>query len=193
MPPPSGPKHGFSALSPSGDRSVRRFAGTDRGFSNMYWAPVAWGDEVTAIGLWPMNELPYVLAKTLLPAKRAEGIALFREAERTAAGSGGGAIYRWGKGLVLRPDWEAARDAIMLALVRDKFARNRELGEHLLATGNGVIEEGNDWGDLYWGIALKDDPKLGIKAGFGRNKLGRILMQVRGELRLGQAHLAPVF
>ena len=186
----SDPKPNFSLASPPGGRSVRRFQEADRGFSNMYWAPVAWGDEVTPIGLWPMNELPYVLAKTPLAAQRDEGMALFREAERTAPGSGGMAIYRWGKGLIVRSDWYAVRDAVMLALVRDKFARNRALGELLLATGEGLIEEGNDWGDLYWGVALGDDPERGIKAGSGRNRLGEILMQVRGELRRGEAHLA---
>ena len=169
---------------------MRRFAGADRGFSNMYWAPVAWGDELTALGLWPMNELPYVLAKTLLPQARAEGIALFREAESKAPGSGASAVNRWGKGLVLRPDWESARETLMLALARDKFARNPELRRLLLETGQGVIEEGNDWGDLYWGTALHDDPVRGIKAGAGRNRLGELLMQVRGELRRGEVHLA---
>jgi len=173
-------------------RSVYRFIGADRGFSNMYWAPVAWGDEVTAVGLWPFNELPYVLAKTSVPALRADGIALFREAERSAPGSGSAAVNRWGKGLVLRPDWESVREAVMLALVRDKFARNRELEELLLATGNGEIEEGNDWGDVYWGVALHDDPERGIKAGSGRNRLGQILMQVRDELGRGEYHLATM-
>ncbi|MFI4989146.1 MAG: TauD/TfdA family dioxygenase, partial [Alphaproteobacteria bacterium] len=60
----------------------------------------------------------------------------------------------------------------------------------LLATGSGLIEEGNSWGDLYWGIALEDKPHLGIKAGQGQNRLGKILMQVRGELRRGEVHLA---
>jgi predicted NAD-dependent protein-ADP-ribosyltransferase YbiA (DUF1768 family) len=78
----------------------------------------------------------------------------------------------------------------MLALVRDKFARNRALGETLLATGQCRIEEGNTWGDVYWGIARRAIPARGIRAGDGENHLGKILMQVREELRRGELHLA---
>ncbi|HXQ67662.1 MAG TPA: NADAR family protein [Alphaproteobacteria bacterium] len=178
------------SLADAGDRPVRRFQGADRYLSNMYYAAVAWGDAVTPLRLWPLNELPYVLAKTLSPEARAEGMELFRAVEQARPGAGGAAINRWGKDLVLRPDWDRAKDAVMLALVRDKFARNAGLKALLLASGNGLIEEGNDWGDLYWGVALKGKPKRGIKAGDGQNKLGKILMQVRDELRRGEVHLA---
>jgi ribA/ribD-fused uncharacterized protein len=178
------------SLLDAGDRAVRRFQGADRYLSNMYYAAVAWGDAVTPLRLWPLNELPYVLAKTLSPETRAAGTELFRRVEEAKPGAGAAAINRWGKELVLRPDWDKAKDAVMLALVRDKFARNAELKALLFATGSCLIEEGNDWGDLYWGVALKDNPERGIKAGQGQNKLGKILMQVRDELRRGEVHLA---
>lgn len=178
------------SLADAGDRAVRRFLGADRYLSNMYYAAVAWGDAVTPLRLWPLNELPYVLAKTLSPETRAAGTELFRRVEEAKPGAGAAAINRWGKELVLRPDWDRAKDAVMLALVRDKFARNAELKALLFATGNGLIEEGNDWGDLYWGVALRGNPGRGIKPGDGQNKLGRILMRVRDELRRGEVHLA---
>ncbi|MFI4987568.1 MAG: NADAR family protein, partial [Alphaproteobacteria bacterium] len=156
------------------DRAVRQFQGEDRCYSNMFAAPVAWGDGVTPVRLWPLSELPYVLAKILSAALRAEGIAVYRKAELATPGAGGGAIKHWGSALALRPDWESVKDAVMLALARDKFARNAELKAKLLATGSGLIEEGNSWGDLYWGIALEDKPHLGIKAGQGQNRLGKI-------------------
>ena len=50
------------------------------------------------------------------------------------------------------------------------------LGKALLATGSAELQEGNDWGDVYWGVC----PPL---SGRGQNYLGRILMKVRAELR----------
>jgi ribA/ribD-fused uncharacterized protein len=175
----------------AGNRPVRVFQGEDRCLSNLYRAPVAWGDEVTPVRIWPCNELPYVMAKTLSASKRAEGVAVYEAASAEASKLGGGAIKRWGSALDGdRADWDAIKDAVMLALVRDKFARSPALAAHLLATGSGLIQEGNTWGDLYWGVALKDNPRRGIKAGEGQNRLGLILMRVRDELRRGETHLA---
>jgi len=185
---------GESALShsshPSESGAVTEFRGAYRLFSNMFQVPVAWGDAVTAPQLWACNELPYVLAKTLSAEERERGIAVFERAEARDAERAGLAIRRWGRRLTLRPDWEVTKRSVMLALVRDKFARNAALGEALIATGERPIEEGNSWGDVYWGIARRAVPARGIRVGDGENHLGRILMQVREELRRGERHLA---
>lgn len=178
-----------AAGSPQGDE-IAVFRAAYRIFSNMYRAPVAWGDAVTEPRLFPCNELPYVLAKTLSAEERAAGLDVFRRAEAKNAEKAGVAIKNWGKRLSLRADWDAVKGQVMLALVRDKFARNRALEEALLATGARRIEEGNTWGDIYWGISLRAIPERGIAAGDGENHLGRILMQVRDELRRGERHLA---
>ena len=65
------------------------------------------------------------------------------------------------------------RVAIMRLLVRKKFSTIQHLKEKLLATGNAELIEGNYWGDRYWGVCK----------GEGENHLGKILMQVRKELR----------
>ncbi len=75
----------------------------------------------------------------------------------------------------LRPDWEEVKDGIMLDAVRCKFQTHDEPRTVLLATGEAVIAE-NAPMDFYWGIGAD---------GTGLNKLGRILMQVRRELREG--------
>jgi ribA/ribD-fused uncharacterized protein len=75
----------------------------------------------------------------------------------------------------LRPDWEAAKDAIMLEAVRAKFAQHAALRAKLLATGDAQIVE-HRARDPYWG----DGPD-----GSGKNMLGQILMRVRAELRAG--------
>lgn len=83
-----------------------------------------------------------------------------------------GSAKRLGRTVKLRSDWEEIKDDIMYELVRDKF-EDPELAEKLLATGEAELIEGNTWGDTYWGVCR----------GRGLNKLGRILMQVRAELR----------
>lgn len=80
---------------------------------------------------------------------------------------------RHGKRVNLRKDWEAVKYDVMLAIVRDKFTRHTDLKNMLLATRNEPLEEGNTWGDRTWGTVN----------GVGKNWLGKILMQVRNELR----------
>ena len=60
----------------------------------------------------------------------------------------------------------------------EKF-RIPELREKLLATGNEELVEGNTWHDNIWGNCSCDCCKK-IE---GQNKLGKLLMQVREEIR----------
>jgi len=60
----------------------------------------------------------------------------------------------------------------MLHVIRAKFS-DPELQDMLLATGQQELEEGNWWGDDFWGKCTKN----------GQNKLGIILMLVRDELQ----------
>ena len=78
-----------------------------------------------------------------------------------------------GRRVMLRPDWEQVKDVLMYRIVYAKFAQNSALRERLLKTGDTELVEGNTWGDRYWGVV----------DGYGENKLGKILMEVRGELR----------
>jgi ribA/ribD-fused uncharacterized protein len=79
-------------------------------------------------------------------------------------------VKKWGKTVSLRPDWETVKYDTMASIVFDKFYRNLELREKLLATGDKYLEEKNFWLDVYWGV----DYKLG-----GQNNLGKILMKTR--------------
>ena len=79
---------------------------------------------------------------------------------------------RLGRKIQLRPDWEKIKDNIMLTGLRKKFA-DPELRNLLLATGDEELVEGNYWRDTYWGVCN----------GVGQNKLGKLLMQVREEIK----------
>lgn len=77
-----------------------------------------------------------------------------------------------GRKATLRPDWDDIKDGVMLELLRDKFYI-KHMRSKLLATGDAELIEGNTWGDTYWGVCN----------GRGQNKLGKLLMQVRDELK----------
>lgn len=79
---------------------------------------------------------------------------------------------RMGRCLKLRPDWEEIKDSVMYACLKSKF-RNDDMRKKLIATGDAVLIEGNNHGDRYWGLVN----------GEGQNKLGRLLMQIRSEIR----------
>ena len=78
------------------------------------------------------------------------------------------------KTCTLRADWESIKDDYMLQVTRLKFAKDKPiLRAMLLNTGDAHLEEGNNWGDKYWGTV----------DGEGLNVLGVILMRVRMEIR----------
>ena len=73
----------------------------------------------------------------------------------------------------IRRDWESVKDSVMREAVRAKFSQHEELGEMLLSTADAELVE-HTANDTYW--ADGGD-------GSGKNMLGRILMEVREELR----------
>lgn len=85
-----------------------------------------------------------------------------------------GKAKRLGRRLDLRPDWEFIKDSVMEKALRIKFS-NPELRKALLDTGDEYLEEGNTWGDQYWGVCN----------GVGKNTLGKLLMKIRQEIKEG--------
>ena len=73
----------------------------------------------------------------------------------------------------LRGDWEEVKIDIMRELLKEKFSREPEKSI-LLSTGDEELIEGNWWGDRFWGQS---------PIGNGQNWLGRLLMEIRSELR----------
>ncbi len=78
-----------------------------------------------------------------------------------------------GRKATLRPNWDNIRVDVMRAVLRAKFTQNPDLAELLLATGTEELVEGNWWHDYFWGVCN----------GRGENWLGRILMEIRTELK----------
>jgi hypothetical protein len=78
-----------------------------------------------------------------------------------------------GRRIELRADWDSVKIPIMRELVVYKFALTPTFRDKLLATGYATLIEGNTWGDRYWGVFK----------GEGHNHLGKLIMQVRSELR----------
>ncbi|MFY1824857.1 NADAR family protein [Myxococcus fulvus] len=73
----------------------------------------------------------------------------------------------------LRRDWESIKVSVMREAVRAKFTQHEDLAQLLLDTGDARLVEHTDQDD-YWGDGGD---------GSGKNMLGRILMEVREQLR----------
>ena len=71
------------------------------------------------------------------------------------------------------PDWNIIKLDVMRKCLRAKFSKE-PLKTMLLDTGLRELQEGNWWGDKYWGVDLD--------TGVGQNHLGKLLMEVRDEL-----------
>lgn len=80
--------------------------------------------------------------------------------------------------------WDKTSYAIVKRGIRAKFEQNPELLELLLSTGEKVLAECSER-DIKWGIgtAIDDPNRYQPSKWKGKNDLGRILMEVRDELR----------
>lgn len=77
----------------------------------------------------------------------------------------------------LRPDWEEVKLQVMWQGVLTKFLRHTDIQAILLDTGEELIIEDSPT-DYYWGCGQDQT---------GQNQLGKILMNVRQEIRQHQS------
>jgi len=68
-----------------------------------------------------------------------------------------------------------ARIALMRRVVRQKIDKNDSIRTLLIGTEQQEIQEGNDWGDTFWGVSP-------VGSGSGQNNLGKIYMGIRADL-----------
>ncbi|MBC7795464.1 MAG: NADAR family protein [Pyrinomonadaceae bacterium] len=73
----------------------------------------------------------------------------------------------------LRKDWETVKDSIMREALVAKFTQHEDLKQILLETNDATLVE-HTKNDAYWGDGGD---------GSGKNMLGKLLMEVRAELR----------
>lgn len=76
-----------------------------------------------------------------------------------------------------RADWDAIKDDVMRSALRAKFAQHDHLRTLLLETGDALLVE-HTANDTYWA-----DGGDGGTGSLGKNMLGKLLMEVRAELR----------
>lgn len=122
--------------------------------SNFHPSPVTLDGE-----LYPTVEHAYQAAKTFDPAER----------ERIRTAPHPGQAKKLGRRVSLRADWDSAKIAVMLKLLRQKFA-DVDLRAKLMDTKDLYLEETNYWNDRYWGCCPQ---------GNGKNMLGKMLMYIR--------------
>ena len=133
---------------------VESFSGVFHFLSNFHTAPMMY------CGIaYPTSEHAYQAAKTTNENSRMNISILGTPSE----------AKKYGGTVQLRADWDGIKLEIMEVIVRAKFTQNPSLKEKLLATDDLLLQEGNNWGDTYWGVCN----------GEGANHLGIILMELR--------------
>lgn len=112
---------------------------------------------------WPTAEHAFQAAKATNWAAKAQ-IAAARTPQ---------AAKRIGNSIPCRADWEKVKVEAMRQVIKAKFNQHPDIASRLLDTGDEELIEGNWWGDQYWGVSR----------GAGQNMLGKLLMELRDELR----------
>ena len=138
--------------------TIDRFYNDFEFLSNFYFCEVEY-EGIT----WPTSEHAYQAMKTFDHNQR------LNLAEMTLPGD----AKAYGRSVRMRVDWDDVKLDIMEDIVRCKFEQNPELKAMLLVTAGVDIEEGNTWGDVFWGTV----------DGVGENHLGKILMKLREEFK----------
>ena len=138
---------------------ITHFTGDYKWLSNFYPSKVRWQDHY-----YPSVEHAFQAAKWDGVPEEQENIRLYCTAAQAKLA---------GRRAPISQRWNARRDGVMMILVTRKFATHPALAAKLLATGDQEIQEGNYWNDTYWGVCK----------GVGLNRLGKLLMTIRTELR----------
>jgi len=140
---------------------IKEFKGRYFFLSNFY------EKEITYNGITYLNnEAAFQAQKVLNESVRAEFSNLSpKEAKRK------------GRRVTLRPDWEEVKDDIMYEICLTKFLGDHVLLDLLHRTSPKWLIEGNYWHDNYWGDCSCEK----CKDIDGKNKLGKILMDIRSK------------
>jgi len=111
--------------------------------------------------VWPTTEHYYQAQKTLDEEDREKIRFLPKPLDAKIEG---GKVF-------IRENWDGIREDVMLKALRAKFSQHSSLRNLLVGTGHAMLHEDSPT-DGYWGYTN----------GSGKDRLGYLLMQVRGEL-----------
>ena len=136
------------------DNRITRFRGEYGFLSNFWKAKTVYGGVE-----FPTSEHAYQAAKS-----DDERIWRYFATLETAAEA-----KRCGRMIELRPGWHEIKVDVMLAVLISKFS-DIHLMDKLVATEGSELIEKNSWGDVFWGVYQ----------GVGDNRLGKLLMDIRG-------------
>lgn len=134
---------------------VRKFRGPFDFLSNFYPCVFEWEGIV-----WPSSEHAYQAAKRPLE-EWPKFLTMTAGQSKRAGGTGD-------------ETWHQIKVDVMYDILKAKFKQNPRLKERLLATEDALLEEGNWWGDQFWGVCPEGSGK-------GLNNLGKLLMRLRKE------------
>jgi ribA/ribD-fused uncharacterized protein len=161
---------GLRAATGRDRRGPLRWQGGDRLVRELATHELLAGRRPLAGRVYPTAEHAYQAAKATTAADH----------DHVALAPTPGEAKQRGQEIASRSDWLEVREQVMLAVLRAKFAPGSACAGHLLATGDAVLVEGNTWHDNTWGDCRCGQPACAVT---GDNLLGRLLQQVRDELR----------
>lgn len=145
-------------------QAITRFAGAWAFLSNPFRAVLIW-EEIS----YPTSEHAFHAGK-VLDLEHRRKFATMPDWQDAKA---------YGQTVPLRPGWnETVRYQVMAEVLRAKFTAHPERTRLLLSTGNSYLVEGNTWHDTHWGVCY-----CRTHQAQGQNHLGRLLMELREELR----------
>lgn len=144
---------------------IGKFEGKYKFLSNFYPCKIIYeGIE------YPSTEHAYQAAKTLNREHR----------QMIAELPTPGKAKKAGRVVDIREDWNDVKFQVMYDICKLKFIQP-EFKQRLLETGDAYLIEGNWWHDNTWGICgCKKCP------GTGLNLLGKVLMQIRADIKMTQ-------
>lgn len=152
------PLYSLNHIKPS--TMIKEFQKEYRWLSNFYPATVHFrGHDFQSV------EHAYQRAKSDDP----DWIAFCANPQTTA-----GMVKKKSRHIKVRDNWDEVKVQVMELLTERKYRNNPTLLSLLLATKDMSIQEGNRWGDKFWGVCLKTN--------VGENRLGKIIMNVREKL-----------
>ena len=91
-----------------------------------------------------------------------------------------GQVKRASREIEIIPEWNSKKLGIMKELLNQKFA-DQTYRDQLIATGIRRIVEGNNWGDVFWGV---DSATME-----GHNHLGKLIMEIRDSIVLANRNI----